>query len=573
MNGVAWSRAERLERRLGNPWDPGNLVGFAAVLAADEASRMLEPGERLLDDFQLGAEYVPVALGGRLRTLDETMYVLRTVFARDPCLGLGHGVSSLIAAVNVWTSGDDVQRALAARLLCKNRKLAVAFHELAHGNDLARSELQARPTSGGRLLLSGRKEVIANIQRCDALVLVARTGQERGARSHSQLLIDKHELTPGSFGYLPRFTAAGMRGVPLGGIEFHGSPVDSRCTIGQVGQGLETALRAYQITRVLLPGVFLGSVDTGLRIALRYLFDRHLYGSTAAALPQAQATLVDVFVDLLRADAFTMTAVRALHVVPAEASLFAPAVKQLVPKLLLDTMESLASLLGAGFYLRNGPASMLQKLLRDLQPLAFGHVGRAACQASILPQLAALARRGTVQTGHAARDIFRLDTPLPAIRFDALVVMGAGQESISPVLAEAADSLASCGGQDEQELRELIGNLRRELAALLMTAKALPSCELWITAGASAFELAGRYCALLGATACVGVWSEARATRTPFLSEPAWLIAALRRALPRQTRVLPALSTALRQRLFQELTLRYREERSFDLARRKRFEP
>jgi alkylation response protein AidB-like acyl-CoA dehydrogenase len=565
-----WLRVAQLEQRLGDPWDDDNDVGFGAVLAADEARTMLGAGERLLDDFGLGAEYVPVALGGRLSRLDETMHVLRSVFARDPCLGLGHGVSSLIAAVNVWTSGNDAQRSFTSQLLRRGGRLAAAFHELAHGNDLGRSAFRAGPTNEGRLLLSGRKEVIANIERCDAFVLAARTSDAPGGRSHSQLLIDKRELSPRHFVDLPRFEAVGMRGLPLGGIEFCDCPVDASCILGETGRGFETALRAYQVTRIVLPGAFLGALDTALRITLRYLMDRRLYGSTAAALPQVQAQLVNVFVDLLRADAFTTVAVRALHWLPTEASLTAPAVKQLVPKLLIDAMETLATLLGAAFYVRRGPASMVQKLLRDLQPIAFGHVGRAACQTSLLPQIGALARRGARGSPSPAREIFSLTEHLPNLRFDALVALGMGGESVTPILDEAMERVSGRRGQGARDLLESIVQVRRELSDLLLRAKALPTSELGITASSDNFELAARYCGLLGASACIGVWSEAERAGTPFLSEPVWVAAAVGRALARTPGVLAPLPADRGQSLFHELTLRYREHRSFDLTRRKK---
>src|SRR5579872_6665772 len=96
---------EDLEQRFGNPWDPANSLGFAAVLAADERGEMLPEGEQMLDAFGLNAEFVPVEFGGRLSRADRMIEVLRAVYRHDPCLGLGYGVSSLIAAVNLWVAG------------------------------------------------------------------------------------------------------------------------------------------------------------------------------------------------------------------------------------------------------------------------------------------------------------------------------------------------------------------------------------------------------------------------------------------------------------------------------------
>ncbi|MCE0445234.1 hypothetical protein LT493_09735 [Streptomyces tricolor] len=56
---------------------------------------MLAAGEDLLTGFGLGAHFVPEDLGGRLARLDDLIRVMRAVYRRDPCLGLGHGAGSL----------------------------------------------------------------------------------------------------------------------------------------------------------------------------------------------------------------------------------------------------------------------------------------------------------------------------------------------------------------------------------------------------------------------------------------------------------------------------------------------
>ncbi|MFJ7192771.1 hypothetical protein [Streptomyces bacillaris] len=137
--------AAELERAFGDPWDPANPVGHAATVAADERDEVVAGGERLLDAYGLGAEFVPVGLGGRLDRLDRLVEVVRTVFRRDPALGRGYGAASFIAAVNVWSSGSDEQRRRLADLLLGGGRVATLYHELEHGNDLAGAAFAARP--------------------------------------------------------------------------------------------------------------------------------------------------------------------------------------------------------------------------------------------------------------------------------------------------------------------------------------------------------------------------------------------------------------------------------------------
>src|SRR4051794_38856019 len=342
-------RLARLEHQLSDPFEPGNPLGFDAILAADDAEAMFGPGEQALAEFGLNEEFVPAELGGRLDRLDDLVEIMRSVYRRDPCLGLGYGASSFIAGVNIWLAGRPQQQRFAARLLRSGRRIAVAYHELAHGNDMAETECRAA-VEPGRITLNGRKEVVTNLQRSEAFVLFARTAAQPGARSHAQLLIDKAELDHGRFHYLPRFRTMGMRGVQLGGIEFHDCGVAASSLMGRSGYGLETALRSFQITRTTLVSMFCGVLDTGLRVALRHSAGRRLYGGPAVDMPHVRSVIAGAYADLLAADCFASVATRALHLLPGETAIYAQAVKFFVSKILVRAIDELSEVLGAHFY-------------------------------------------------------------------------------------------------------------------------------------------------------------------------------------------------------------------------------
>ncbi|MBN8467944.1 acyl-CoA dehydrogenase [Corallococcus exiguus] len=555
---------EALEQQLGDPWDDSQPVGFSQVLAADERGELLDAGERLLDTFGLSAEFVPVSEGGRLTGLDRLIRIMRTVFRRDPCLGLGYGASSLIAAVNVWTAGTPEQRRTVADLLLRKRKLACGYYELAHGNDLARAEFEALP-SGDGLSLSGTKQVISNIHRADAVVLFARTQVGNGSRNHSQVLVDLTRLPRERVTQLPRFRTVGMRGVPLGGVTFQDCPVPSDGILGTPGQGLETALKSFQVTRVALPGMFLGIVDTGLRATIRASMDRTVYGRAVTDLPQARSVLADTFADLLLCDAFTTVAARGVHLLPREASVTTAAVKFLVPRVLMDAMGRLSTVLGARFYLRGGDAAVFQKLMRDLQPVGFGHLARVAGQMTLLPQLPLLARRGWARPTPAPAELFRLDAPLPALPFEALAVSGGGQDGLMGSLQEGLESLGDAASGPLREVRQRMEAYALELDALRTGAALLPPRELTVTATPASYELTTHAISLQAASACFNVWRQQAGD--PFLGDPAWLLAALHRLDVWRGRAQGPLPEAVRTRLFTELMARHEDVRAFDLSR------
>ncbi|GLZ41079.1 acyl-CoA dehydrogenase [Actinokineospora sp. NBRC 105648] len=539
-------RADHLEALLGSLSDVDNPVGSAAILDADERAEPLVAGEAVLAAFDLNAELVPPEHGGRFDRVDHLVEVLRSVYRRDPALGLGYAVGSLIAGVAVWTAADTEQAARAARLLLGGGRIAAAFHELAHGNDIAAAEFTATPSDGG-FLLSGRKEVIAGIGRASAAVIFARTDPSPGPRSHSLLLV---EPVPGE--PLPRFTTAGVRGVWLGGVAVDRHPVPESAVLGRVGGGLETVLKAFQVTRTALPAMATGVLDTGLRIAVDHLSTRRLYGGAAIDLPHVRSVLAAAFADLLRAEAFATVAARALHLVPGSASVYSAAVKIEVSRLLLDAMDRLAELLGAHSYLREGPSGLFQKLLRDLAPVGFGHIARATAQLSLLPQLPTLARRSWAVPGPVPVDLLDLDADLPPLRYDRLALHASGRDPLTAGHGALLDSLPP------GPVRAAAAADRAELAELARVCAGLPVAELGADARPAHYDLVTRYVLLLVRTACLGVWRHA--PPGDFLADPAWPLAALHRCAPGRTTPLPG---PVEDALVTELLDRHGGNRSF----------
>jgi alkylation response protein AidB-like acyl-CoA dehydrogenase len=550
-----------LERFLGDPGAADNPLGHAGVLAADEREEMFAAGERALDRYGFNAEFVPVRHGGRLERMEDLVHALRSVFRRDPALGLGYGLSSFIASVNVWTAAAPEQARQVATILLDNGKVAAGYHELAHGNDISRVELAARPDPAGGWRLTGRKEVIANVRRARAVVVLARTDERPGSRSHSQILLDRQAAPEATVRDLPRFHSVGMRGVQLGGIELRDCPVGPDAVVGRPGTGIETALRSFQLTRTALPAVLVGVLDTGLRVAHDFAVRRRLYGRAVADLPNVRAILADAFVDLLICDGLGMVVARAAHLLPTQLSVYASAVKYLAAKRLMDAMHQLSLVLGAHFYVREGRSAIFQKLLRDLAPAGFAHSARVACLGTILPQVPVLARRGWTAPEPAGADVFRLGAPVPALAFDRLRVSGGGQDALVGALNTARDDLlAGHGDADTATRRDLVrlaGQFRDELSVLARDGAALRPDDLRVDAGPAALRIPARYSAVLAASACLNLWLTGG-------GDPAWVHAALGRladglGLPGAQPV-----GQLRERLYAHLAARAADRRSFD---------
>jgi alkylation response protein AidB-like acyl-CoA dehydrogenase len=574
VRDAAVERIDRLEILLGDPYAPANPLGTAAVLAADERGELLSEGERALAAYGLGAEFVPAELGGRFERADRFALLMRAIFRRDCALGIGHGVTSFIAGLPIWADGSAEQQRRAAELLCGGGRIVAAYTELDHGSDFTRISLAARPAPGG-YLLDGGKQLVNNIGRAEAAVVFARTDERPGSRSHSHLLVDLDALPAGHVDRSARHPTSGVRGCLLGGARFDSCPVPADALLGEEGGAMETVLKVFQVTRCVLPGMVVGVGDSQLRTVLGFTGERRLYAAPVSALPLPRSVLTDAFVDLLICDALSVVAARTLHLWPAEASVRSAAVKYLVPKLLQENSYRLGVVLGARSYVREGPHAAFQKAARDLPVVALAHASGAVCLANIVPQLPRLAERAwlpaldsTAAQPPDDETLFRLHDPLPPLDFHRLELTTRGADGLAARLPAFALELGrqAASRPELTELAGLAGEFSDALADLARRSAALPPLERTPVAGRRSFLLAEHYVLLLAAAACLGVWRAAEPS-DGFLADPLWVTAALRRLAGRLGPRGGPLPQATVRALFDELSGRHDDARTFDLFR------
>ncbi|EFL20201.1 predicted protein [Streptomyces sp. C] len=558
-------RAAALEALLGDPAAPGNPAGHRALLASDQAAALSPEAEGLLDDFGMHREFVPRELGGRFDSAEGLLRVMRPVFRRDVSLGMGYGMTTFMAASDVWMRGSEEQRSWLGGLLLDGSKAAIAQHETAHTNDFVRNQISADLLPGGGLSLTGAKPVVNNLHRADALVLFCRTGGHFPGGTQSALLLDPRTLPAGRYRTERRPAAVGLRSCFFSGVRFDDCPVPADALLGAPGSGVATSLQSFQMSRTLMASLSVAAVDTSLRTAV--LVDRQRgpgAAGTAPVDPQHTAnTLTGAFVNLLLYDCLAVVATRALHLLPAETSVYSAAVKLLLPRVLIETMYDLSTVLGSQLYTREGTVGVLQKHIRDVPVISLGHAGTVACQATIIPQLKQLASRSWFAEEEAPATLFQPDAPLPAFRYDALA-LASGRDSLSASLLAAA---AEPPGRDpvERALRTMAEHLVEELRDLRRRVLALPPLDGGTPVGPAWFALTDRYVLVLAAAAVLGVRRHNRHGLDPFLADPAWAAAALHRITSRLGAAPVELPPECLARLHQEVLARFGDRRSYDL--------
>lgn len=558
---AALHRAARLDALLGDPYDPANPHGLKALFAADGRHEPPARTELLLAEAGLGAEFVPVALGGRLTRADLLAKVLRPVFRRDVMLGFGFGVTSLFASSAVWAAGTESQRRYIADVLLGGGRATILHHELAHANAILRDEFTARTVPGG-YALSGRKSVIINAERAGAYVVYARTDPARTPRSHSVLLLDPEQLPPDGVRRLPRVIVNGARGGLFSGLEFTDCAVPHDALVGRAGEGVALALRTFQVNRCLIASVVTAAADTVLHSAVRAATT----GRSGPIAPRCRKPLAGVFADLLACDSMATVALRSLSLMPDCAHVPAAAVKYVVPDLIREDLEELATVLGSRGYEHGSPEyGALDKLMRDLPGAGLGHAGTAACQAVIVPRLRTLAERSWFAEEEPPSQLFDRNAELPDLDYRLLQIADGG-DFLAASLIGSADRLARVRGVGGQlaALSALAEGFVNELRALRAKCRTLPAISAKTLTDPAVCVLSDRYALLLAAAAVLGVW-EGQDGTSPFLAAPAWAVLALSRIGERLGMPVPDLPDGCLDQVLEELLLRHRTGRSCDL--------
>ncbi|WUH90925.1 acyl-CoA dehydrogenase family protein [Streptomyces sp. NBC_00433] len=532
--------AEQLEWNLGDPDDPGTLFSHARSLALDEREEFPAALCAVLDQLGLYEFYIPAAHGGRLTDYEQLVQLVRTVARRDLTVAIAHG-KTYLGAVCVWVDGSAEQGRRLGEAIASRLPVSLALTESAHGSDLLAGDVVAEPAADGAdgYLVSGEKWLINNATRGSLLSVLSRTDPAGGPRGYSVLLVDKRTLPAGTYRHLDKVRTHGIRGADISGIAFDRAPVPAGAVVGEVGHGLETVLKALQLTRTMCAALSLGAADHALALGLDFAAERSLYGRSLIDLPQARRTLAESAADVLAGEALALVAARAVQTAPAELSVVAAVTKYLVPTRTEAVVTALTRLLGARAFLKDVYAGgRFQKVDRDHRIVGLFDGNTLVNLNSLISQFRTLARaheRGTGDVAGAAA-AFRLTAPLPPAALDRLSLLARHGSGVLAALPGCVGLLRDAAARNPavepalraaERLSAVVDDVHAEMAAFRDARTDVPP---------AAFETARRFTLCFAAAACVGLWThshrdaEAGATG-PLWRDALWLRAALARLL------------------------------------------
>jgi acyl-CoA dehydrogenase len=156
--------------------------------------------------------------------------------------------------------------------------------------------------------LSGTKRFITNADKASLFTVMARTGDEPGARGVSAFLVPR-DLPGISIGEPEK--KMGQKGAKVADVIFDDVPVPAANRLGEEGEGFKIAMRVLDRGRLHISAVSVGVAERLIADCVAYASERKQFGKAIAEHQLIQAMLADSKTECLAARALVLETAQA----------------------------------------------------------------------------------------------------------------------------------------------------------------------------------------------------------------------------------------------------------------------
>jgi len=336
---------------------------FADKELAPNAARWDEeahfPREAISKAAELGfcGLYTDEAVGGlAMKRLDAAL-VFEEMATVDPSTSAFISIHNM-ATWLVTTYGSEAVRQHWGPALTSGQKLAsYCLTEPGAGSDAASLKTRA-VRDGGDYVLDGSKAFISGAGATEALVVMARTGEE-GARGISAFVVPADAA---GISYGRKEEKLGWNSQPTRGITFQGVRIPAGNLLGKEGEGFKMAMKALDGGRINIAACSLGAAQGALDAARRYMGERRQFGKKLADFQALQFKLADMATQLVAARQMVHTAARKLDAGSSDATVWCAMAKRFATDASFGICDDALQLHGGYGYIREYP---IERLMRD----------------------------------------------------------------------------------------------------------------------------------------------------------------------------------------------------------------
>ena len=164
--------------------------------------------------------------------------------------------------------------------------------------------VKARDENGAEVYrLSGTKRYITNADKADLFTVMARTGDEPGARGVSAFLVPR-DLPGVSIGEPEK--KMGQKGARVADLNLDDVPVPAANRLGAEGEGFKIAMRVLDRGRLHIAAVCVGVAERLIADCVAYAGERRQFGKPIAEHQLIQAMIADSKTEALAARALVL---------------------------------------------------------------------------------------------------------------------------------------------------------------------------------------------------------------------------------------------------------------------------
>ncbi|WNF48154.1 acyl-CoA dehydrogenase family protein [Pseudomonas sp. SG20056] len=226
------------------------------------------------------------------------------------------------------------------------------------GSDAAHLRTRAK-RDGDDYVLDGSKCFISGAGSTDVLIVMARTGDESGAKGVSCFLVPADAE---GVKYGRNELKMGWRAQPTRTITFEGVRIPAGNRIGPEGQGFVYAMKGLDGGRINIASCSLGAAQAALEQSLRYVEERKQFGKPLSDFQSLQFKLADMLTDLTASRQMVRLAAHKLDHGHSEASLYCAMAKRFATDHCFTLCNEALQLHGGYGYLNDYP---LERWVRD----------------------------------------------------------------------------------------------------------------------------------------------------------------------------------------------------------------
>jgi alkylation response protein AidB-like acyl-CoA dehydrogenase len=175
-------------------------------------------------------------------------------------------------------------------------KLAcLSLTEPGAGSDLKGGIRTSAVKRGDSWIVDGSKMWMTNASISDVMVVLCRTGNDKGSRSLSHMLIPSD--SPG-ISIAPAEKKMGLKGSPTHAVTFDGVQVPFDNLLGREGYGLQQTLETLDSGRISIAALAVGLAQAAYEAARHYAREREAFGQTIASYQAIQWMLADAATEI-----------------------------------------------------------------------------------------------------------------------------------------------------------------------------------------------------------------------------------------------------------------------------------